>query len=88
MFGKQYLELHYSEVDKLCQWILDTRAEHEKGYKRFLKAVDEASRKADSSARITLQFEPSAQLNGNDCGLLALALYSSLYRQGPTRSSI
>ena len=49
MFGKQYLELHFSEVDKLCQWILDTRAEHEKGYKRFL-AVDEASRKADSGA--------------------------------------
>ena len=50
MFGKQYLELHFSEVDKLCQWILDTRAEHEKGYKRFLKAVDKASRKADSGA--------------------------------------
>ena len=50
MFGKQYLELHFSEVDKLCQWILDTRAEHEKGYKTFLKAVDEASRKADSGA--------------------------------------
>ena len=50
MFGKQYLELHFSEVDKLCQWILDTRAEHEKGYKRFLKAVDEESRKVDSNA--------------------------------------
>ena len=49
MFGKQYLELHFSEVDKLCQWILDTRPEHEKGYNRFLKAVDEASRKANSS---------------------------------------
>ena len=49
MFDKQYLELHFSEVDKLCQWILDTRAEHEKGYKRFLKAVDEASREGDSS---------------------------------------
>ena len=34
MLGKQYLELHFSEVDKLCQWILDMRAEHEKGYKR------------------------------------------------------
>ena len=48
--GKQYLKLRFSEVDKLCQWILDTRAEHEKGRKRFLKAIDEASRKADSSA--------------------------------------
>ena len=26
MFGKQYLELHYSEVDCLCQWVVDTRA--------------------------------------------------------------
>ena len=50
MFDKQYLELHCSEVDKLCQWILDTRAEHEKGYKRLLKAVDEASMEGDSSA--------------------------------------
>ena len=50
MLDKQYLELHFSAVDKLCQWILDTRAEHEKGYKRFLKAVDEASREGDSSA--------------------------------------
>ena len=50
MFGKQYLELHFLEVDKLCQWILDTRAQHEKSYKMFLKAVDEASKKADSSA--------------------------------------
>ena len=40
----------FSEVDKLCQWILDTRAEHEKSYKRFLKAVDEASREGDSGA--------------------------------------
>ena len=50
MLDKQYLELHFSEVDKLSQWILDTRAEHEKGYKRFLKAVDEVSREGDTSA--------------------------------------
>ena len=30
--------------------MLDTRAEHEKGYKRFLKAVDEVSREGDTSA--------------------------------------
>ena len=29
---------------------MDTRAEHEKGYKRFLKAVDEVSREGDTSA--------------------------------------
>ena len=25
MFGKQYLKLHPSEIDDLCQWVYDTR---------------------------------------------------------------
>ena len=29
--GSQYLRLHYSEVDNLCQWVLDSREACQKG---------------------------------------------------------
>ena len=29
--GSQYLRLHYSEVDDLCQWVLDSREACQKG---------------------------------------------------------
>ena len=31
MFGSQYLRLHYSEVDHLCQWVLDSKEACQKG---------------------------------------------------------
>ena len=31
MFGSHYLRLHYSEVDDLCQWVLDSREACQKG---------------------------------------------------------
>ena len=33
MFGKQYLWLHYSEVDDLCQWVLSSREANRRGTK-------------------------------------------------------
>ena len=33
MFGKQYLQLHYYEVDDLCQWVIDNRESHRMGAK-------------------------------------------------------
>lgn len=33
MFGKQYLQLHYSEVDDLCQWVIDSREAYRMGAK-------------------------------------------------------
>ena len=55
--GKEYLDLHYSEVDSLCQWVLDTRAEHEKGFKigtergtRLAKGADDESREGKRHA--------------------------------------
>ena len=31
MYGNQYLRLHNSEMDELCQWVLDSREAHQNG---------------------------------------------------------
>lgn len=79
LFGKQYLELHFSEVDSLCQWVLDTRAEHEKGFKigsqmgtNSVKGADDTIREGESSAETPVLTVSDAQakrkvMSGDAC---------------------